>query len=475
MMIRIDPNIFPQTPGAFLVGGSIRDMLCGRSPVDYDVAVLGDPFEYARLIESRTNGRVVKIGKADQMIIRVVSDKAVVDIAQVKEASIEKDLMARDFTINALAYDLSAQQMIDPLNAQRDLTNRIIRMVSEDIFKRDPIRLLRAYRIGAQFEFEIESGTIAAIEKNAPLIAQSAGERVRDELFKLLQCAGSHPYLCQMADSHLLLAIVPELADLKNCRQNRHHQFSAFDHTLQAFLHLEQLLPPMPPSKAADGGQLTRHIIKAQIPLVKFSMLLHDIGKPSTRTVDPEGMYHFYGHERRSAQMAERICQRLKCSNRFNETIHFLVKHHTRPRHLYVALREQKAASRAVTRFFMKCGPYLPELLVMAAADTLGKTRKPNLQSSSFIAFLKQLMFDFQNDFKPKACTPPLITGKDLITDFGLKPSPLFTTILDRVEEERLSKREMTRQQAVALVKKLIKAEVKGQKSEDRGQKTDDR
>ena len=457
MMIRIDPKIFPQTPGAFLVGGSIRDMLCGRSPVDYDVAVLGDPFEFARLIERRTNGRVVKIGKADQMIIRVVSDKAIVDIAQVKEASIEKDLMARDFTINALAYDLSAQQTIDPMNAQLDLTNGIIRMVSENIFKRDPVRLLRAYRIGAQFEFEIESGTIAAIKKNALLIRQSAGERVRDELFKLLQCARSHPYLCQMADNHLLLAVLPELADLKNCRQNRHHQFSAFDHTLQAFLHLEQLLTPMSPSKAADGAQLTHHIAKAQFPLVKFSMLLHDIGKPSTQTVDREGMFHFYGHERRSAQMAEHICRRLKCSHRFSDTTHFLVTHHPRPRHLYVALREQKATSRAVTRFFMKCGPYLPELLVMAAADMLGKTRKPGQQSSAFITFLKQLMFDFEKDFKPKAARPPLITGQDLITDFGLKPSPLFATILDRVEEERLSMRNMTREQAVSLVRELIR------------------
>ncbi|MDX1709194.1 MAG: HD domain-containing protein, partial [Desulfobacterales bacterium] len=462
MMIRIDPKIFPKTPGAFLVGGSIRDMLCGRTPTDYDVAVLGDPLAFARLIGKRTNGHVIKIGKADQMIIRVVSDEAIVDIAQVKDASIENDLRARDFTINAMAFDLWSQQMVDPINGQRDLHRRTIRMVSDDIFDQDPVRLLRAYRIGAQFEFEIDATTIAAIEKNALLIRQSAGERVRDELFKMLQCGRSHSYLCQMAESDLLFALVPELADLKNCRQNRHHQFSAFDHTLRAFSHLEKMLAPMPKSAPAVGAHLARHIAKGQIPLVKFSMLLHDIGKSSTQTADREGRLHFYGHERRSAQMAESICQRLKCSKRSGDTIHFLVRHHTRPRHLYGALREQNASSGALTRFFMKCGAYLSELLVMAAADTLGKTLKPDRQSAAFITFLGQLLFDYENDFRPRSSEPRLMTGQDLIIDFGLKPSPLFSTILNRVEEERLSKPEMTREQAVALVKKLIKAAARG-------------
>lgn len=459
MMIQVDTEIFPKTAGTFLVGGSIRDILCGRSPVDYDVAVLGDPLEYARRIESRTGGHLVEIGKPGQTILRVVSNRATIDIAKVREASIEKDLTARDFTINAMAYDLSALRLIDPMGAQQDLDDRIIRMVSEDIFRRDPVRLLRAYRIAAQFGFKIESKTIAAIEENATFIRQSASERVRDEFFKLLQCAGSHPYICQMADCDLLFTILPELADLKNCRQNQHHQFNAWEHTLRAFYHLERLLNLPPKSATAHGAILSRNIAAARLPLLKFSMLIHDIGKPSTQSTGPGGRIHFYGHERVSARMAEDICRRLKCSNRFTETIHFLVRHHTRPLQLHTARREQNATPRAVTRFYMRCGAYLPELLVMAAADSLGKTKKQSRQDPGFMAFLNQLMLDFENDFKPRASRPQLITGRDLIAEFGLKPSPLFKTILDRVEEERLSQPKMTRQQAVKLVKKLIKAE----------------
>ncbi|NIV98477.1 hypothetical protein GWN26_04730, partial [Candidatus Saccharibacteria bacterium] len=241
-MIQLNTKIFPQTPGAFIVGGSIRDLFCGRSPVDYDVAVLGDPIKFARQIERSTNGRMVELGKTDHKIIRVVSKKHIIDVSSIKEASIEKDLQTRDFTINAMAYDLSSNRLIDPVGAQRDLKNKTVRMVSKDIFKRDPVRLLRAYRIAAEFQFEIEPQTKAAIQKHAALIQQSAGERVRAEFFKMLQCTGFHPYLSQMADSMLLFAFLPELAALKQCRQNRHHEFNVFDHTLHAFFHLEGLL-----------------------------------------------------------------------------------------------------------------------------------------------------------------------------------------------------------------------------------------
>jgi tRNA nucleotidyltransferase/poly(A) polymerase len=455
-MIQLDTKIFPKAPGAFIVGGSIRDLLCGRAPVDYDVAVLGDPVKFARQIASSINGRMVEIGKPGQMIIRVVSEKHIIDVSSLKEASIEKDLQSRDFTINAMAYDLSSNRLIDPVGAQRDLKNKTIRMVSKGIFKRDPVRLLRAYRIAAEFQFEIESQTKAAIQMHASLIQQSAGERVRAEFFRMLQCAVSHPYLSQMADSALLFAFLPELLALKQCRQNRHHQFNVFDHTLHAFSHLEGLLGSNQKLLIAGGQPAARQIAETQIALLKFSILLHDVAKPAAQTMNRDGKRHFYAHERQSAQMAATICQRLKCSNRDTDKIYFLVRHHVRPRFLFTALHEQKAGPRAVTRFFMKCAEHIPDLLIIAAADMLGKEAQPNERSTAFTAFLNQLLVDFENDFKPRTSTPRLITGHDLTAEFGLEPSPLYKKILTRVEEERLSRSDMTRQEAFNLVKKLI-------------------
>ena len=461
-MIKIDTKIFPETPGTFIVGGSIRDMLLGRSPIDYDVAVMGDPVRFARQIERRTNGHRVEIGKPGQMIIRVVSEKNIIDISKTKEASIEKDLRARDFTINAMAYDLAQHRLIDPVGAIDDLKNKTIRMVSKSIFKQDPVRLLRAYRIAAESRFEIEPQTKAAIQKHAVLVQQSAGERVRDELFKMLKCAGFHTYLCQMAETGVLFAFLPELSALRECRQNRHHQFDVFEHTLQAFFHLERLLEPDQNLLIANGQPAARRIAEVQIPLLKLSVLLHDVAKPAVQNINDRGRLHFLGHERQSAQMAEAICRRLKCSRRDTDKIHFLVQHHGHPRFLFAALHEQKATPRAVTRFFIKCAEHMPALIFIAAADMLGKEADPGSRSAVFMAFLNRLMLDFESNFKPRASGQRLVNGHDLAAEFGLKPSPLYKQILDRVEEERLARDDMTRQDAFDLVRKLLKTEDRG-------------
>jgi hypothetical protein len=260
----------------------------------------------------------------------------------------------------------------------------------------------------------------------------------------------------EMADNALLLAFLPEFAALKQCRQNRHHQFNVLDHTLHSFFHLEGLLGSNQKLLIADGQPAARQIDETQIPLLKFSILLHDVAKPAVQTMNRDGKRNFYGHERPSAQLADTICQRLKCSNRDTEKIYFLVRHHVRPRFLYTALHEQKAGPRAVTRFFMKCAEHIPDLLIIAAADMLGKEAQPSERSTAFTSFLNRLMIDFENNFKLRATSPRLISGQDLIAEFGLEPSPLFKKILTRVEEERLSRSDMTRPEAGALVKRLI-------------------
>lgn len=458
-MIQIDTKIFPKSRDAYIVGGAIRDILHGRSPIDYDVAVGGDPLGFARQVAKNTEGHLVEIGKCGQTIIRVVTEKIMIDISRIKGASIEEDLHTRDFSINAMAYDLYAYQLIDCLGGQQDLARKTIRMVSNTIFKQDPVRLLRAFRIAAMLQFDIESHTKSAIEKNAALIHQSAGERVREELFKMFQSAKSHAYLCQLADTGLLFTTLPELLGLKECRQNRYHQFDAFEHTLQAYYHLEQLLDPAhdQPWLTVKGAPLAHRIAESRVPLLKFSILLHDIGKPAVQSTDSDGSLHFYGHERQSALMAAAICRRLKCSTRDADSIVILVRYHTRPLFLFKVLNSQNEAPRAVTRFFIKCAAYIPDLLLCATADMLGKEKEQTDRSRAFIRFVNQLLADFETDFKPKKSRPVLITGHDLIDEFGLQPSPRFKKILDRVEEERLSRSNMSRQDAVTLVRTLLR------------------
>jgi poly(A) polymerase len=458
-MIKIDTKIFPKIRGAFLVGGSIRDMLCGRFPLDYDVVVVGNPDEFARQVALNTNGHLVEIGgKRGQAIIRVVAQKITIDVSKAKGASIKDDLRARDFTINAIAYDLYSQRLIDPLKGQKDLAQKIVRMVSNSVFNQDPVRLLRAFRIAAVLQFEIESHTKQAIVKYASHIQQSAGERIREELFKIFQSVGTHACISHLAETGLLFAILPELLSLTQCRQNRHHPFDAFEHTLRAYNHLERLLDDTHDQTllAVNGTPLAQRIAKSSAPLLKFSILLHDIGKPAAQTVDRNQDHHFYGHQYPGAQMAATICRRLKISNHNADIVCFLVRHHMRPLFLYTALYSQNATQRAMTRFFMECEAHVPALVLLATADMLGKVKGQNHRDRAFIKFANQLLADFENDFKPKKSNPPLITGHDLINKFGLRPSPLFKEILNQVEEERLSRSDMTRQEAFDLLRELI-------------------
>ena len=259
-----------------------------------------------------------------------------------------------------------------------------------------------------------------------------------------------------MVDTGVLFYIFPELLELKHCSQNRYHQLNAFEHTLNAFYHLEELLETNFKRLQIKNQSIVPQIDAKQVYLLKFSMLLHDIGKPVVQTMDEKGVFHFKDHERQGAKMAKDICKRLKCSNRDADSIYFMVRHHMRPLFLFTALQKHNATRKAVTRFFMKCAANIPALLILATADMLGKEKLPSEGSAAFINFIKQLMVDFETDYKAKNAAPPLITGHDLINEFGLKPSHLFKKILNRVETERLSRSDMTRQEAFNLVRKLI-------------------
>ena len=173
-MIQFNSKIFPQTKGSYIIGGSIRDILLGRIPTDYDIAVTENPEKYAKKIAANTTGHLVAMGKPGQTIIRVVSSDNIFDITSLNGKSIEDDLKKRDFTINAMAYELSSGEIIDCLGGLRDLDDKKIRMVSKNVFRKDPIRLIRAYRIGACLDFEIESQTVSLIRENADLIQNSA-------------------------------------------------------------------------------------------------------------------------------------------------------------------------------------------------------------------------------------------------------------------------------------------------------------
>ncbi len=451
-------RLLPAQKGVYLVGGCVRDLLIDQPPADYDLAVSGSPEGYARLLAAKFGGRPIAIGPDHHRLFRVVADRRIFDLSPLVGASIEEDLKNRDFTINAMAFDLAGQNLVDPLDGLRDLQTRTLKMASPRAFANDPLRQLRAFRLAAQFGCRIEADILAAINAMVGTIQGCAGERIRTELFKLLAFNASTPFIEQMADCGLLYDIFPELAELPNCRQNEHHRFDVWTHTLAACRHLETCLDPDSPDDAAASIQraVTQLQDRKQVGLLKMALLLHDVGKPATRSEDAGGKVHFYGHGRRGAALADEICNRLKCSRTESDYIGTVVRQHNRPLFLYLLQAHNRLSDRAVTRFFIHCADLAPDILIHAIADYAGKRTAPGEGLERYIRFVESLLTQYFDTHIRLRAEPALLTGRDLIADFGLPPSPLFKKLLKKVETARLAGEIQDRQQALELVRTLL-------------------
>jgi tRNA nucleotidyltransferase/poly(A) polymerase len=443
---------------AHMVGGSARDLLLGRTPVDYDIAVSGNPEAYARKIADGVGGHLVFLGRADKSLYRVVAAGLVFDVTGLRGDGIEADLRARDFTINAMGIDLASGEVIDPLNGRQDLAAKQVRMTSEEAFREDPVRLLRAHRMAAALGFRISPDTRPLIRRDCHLIRSSAGERVREELLKILEAPASHGHLLEMRESGLLFAVFPELSPLVGCLQNRHHQHDVLEHSLAALAHLEALITAGKTKAATPAAGSGFRPDPSRLPLLKLSILLHDMAKPACRSEAPDGRVRFHGHDAAGAAAAALTCERLRCANRQRTFVTGIIREHMRPLHLYQLYLQRKMTQRALTRLFMSCRGDIPYLLWHARADMLGKGTADSAELISFSNFLDSLSHRFFNDFLPRSTRPPLLSGSDLITEFSLPPSLLFQRILNLVEETRLSRGRMERSEAIELVRRFLEA-----------------
>lgn len=446
-------DLLRRSPGAYLVGGCVRDALLGRSPADYDLAVKTDPAGFAARLARRAGGRVVVMGKPGTRIYRVPFGEIVFDVSPLEGPDIEADLRRRDFTINAMALEPAAGRIIDPTGGRADLGRRI-RMVSEAAFRRDPLRMLRAFRLAAGLGLAIESGTLSAIAAHRDQIRTIAGERIREELLKFFRSGASVPHLDRMADSGLLEAILPELTPLRRCRPNRHHRFDAFTHTLAAYGHLERVLTA--PAENFPGVDVS--IPPREAALLKWTMLLHDIGKPAAEKEDASGVIRYNDHSVLGADLAAAVCWRLRCSREEERFITEVIRRHLGPLQLFTLHEGGRLSRRAVSRFFIRNGDRTPYVLIHGLGDYLGKGRSDEVKTRRFRAFIRMMMDRFYGDFKEKSGRPPLITGRDLIRELKLTPSPVFSRILQGVETARLEGTVRTREEALRMAADLLAA-----------------
>ena len=450
----------PQTKGVYLVGGSVRDHILKRTSNDCDIVISGNVMAFAQKVAAGYGRRVVEIGKGDKTIYRVVAGNQVYDFSSMKGASIEEDLKRRDFTINAMGYDLQSERLIDPLGGGRDLESKTIRLVSNDALNSDPLRMLRAFRFAAELGFSLAPETMAAISERNLLIMQPAKERISEELFKIMAVERSFPQLSQVFEVGLLTRIIPELEPCSGCLQNDIHGMDVFEHTMATYEHIEEVLVdyarfwPNFSDEIADYLNTDRHKV-----LLKWAALLHDVGKPKTRSVDSSGKTRFIGHEKESVLIVQNICSRLKMSGQHRYYIALIVGGHLRCLQLFNESKRGNLTSKGIIRFVKKYEDHIIGFLIHSLSDQRAKGGVTYESVCELVDFFKRILVVYFSDLKPKMQMPRLITGHDLVECFGLQQSEIIGRLLQKVEEARLVGQVKTKHEAIKLAGKLIDME----------------
>lgn len=400
---------------ALMAGGCVRDLLLGRAPNDYDVATSALPHQVRALFRrtlavGASFGVIVVQGTPETGDIEVAtfrSDGEYIDGRRpetVRFSDPAEDAQRRDFTINGLFYDPIEDQVVDYVGGQADLREGLLRAIGSprDRFTEDKLRLLRAVRFAANFGLRIEPATAEAIRAMAHAILVVSAERIAQEMRKMLPHHSRAEGLRMMRHTGLLGEILPEV---------------------EATVGIPQDKPVLP------GGDLWQHTLKVlehlpgepTFPLA-LAAVLHDVGKPSCLREDG-GRRSFIGHEALGATMSEAICRRWKLSNDETERVAWLVRHH---QYLGSAtsLRESKLKK-------IMAHPGIGELIDLHEADALATDG--NLTQVEYCRhYLKDQP---QGPIAP----PMLFTGHDLAR-LGVKPGPIFKTVLDRVREAQLDR-----------------------------------
>jgi len=427
---------------AYLAGGCVRDLLLKREPADYDVATSATPAQVMEIFpETYAVGAqfgVVLVPLPEDQ--RTPADESVISKTQAVEVTTfrsdlgysdgrrpdevrftqdpREDVARRDFTINGMMLDPVSGDVLDFVGGRRDLDAGIIRAIGEPErrFAEDKLRMLRAVRFAARFEYAIEAGTLAAIQGLAGEIQVVSCERIRDELTKMLTEGHARRAFLLLDESGLLKEVLPEISAMKGVEQppEFHPEGDVFVHTLQL---LENLPQPCPPTLA-------------------WGALLHDVGKPATFRVAPDRI-RFDNHVDVGVKIAEEICERLRFSNHDATQVLALVDNHMRFGHV---ARMKESTLKKFLRL-----PGFEEHLALHRADSLAS--HGNLSTYEFIR--EKLVEIPPEKIRPTA----LVTGDDLIAA-GYPPGPRFREILEAVEDAQLEGRLLSHDAALEFVRR---------------------
>ncbi|HTX90834.1 MAG TPA: HD domain-containing protein [Anaerolineales bacterium] len=479
----------PRGISVYLIGGAVRDALLGRPTHDLDFAVERDAIRLARKVADdlgadfypldpgRDTGRVL-VGNPD-------GSRTMLDFAVFRGADLEADIRGRDFTLNAIAYDLNDNTLHDPLGGAMDLKEKRLKACSPTAFSDDPVRILRGVRLAAQFGFHILPEARQAMKAAVGRLDTISAERLRDEFFRIL--GGPQPAACLRALDLLgaLGKVLPELPALKGVEQIPPHVHDVWDHTLAVVSHLDGILaalrPEYDPDSASDllNGLLVMRIgrYRSQIgaalatefvpdrtlrSLLFLGTLYHDVAKPQSKKADETGQIHFWEHDQRGAEVVADRARRLALSKDEIDRLETLVRNHMRIHfHTDRLAREAKPPTRrAIYRFFRDTGSAGVDLCLLGLAD-LRATYEQTLPQETWASALDvvRMLLEAWFERREEQVAPPvLLDGNDLMHELSLKPGPLIGKLLEAIREAQAVGSVSDRDQALVYIRDWMKA-----------------
>jgi putative nucleotidyltransferase with HDIG domain len=471
----------------FLVGGAVRDMLLNRISSDLDFALPSKGISTARRVanalqadfmvldDERDTGRVVF---ADPDGLRTFLDFSIY-----RGNSLDEDLLSRDFTMNAIAFDLHKQTIIDPLNGAADLRAKLIRACTPTSVADDPIRIMRAIRQAAKFDFKIDLETRTSMKQVANLLPNISPERQRDELFKMLEGPKPDAAIRALEMLGVFPYIVPELSVMKGTEQSPPHTLDVWEHTLKVVGYLENIVNILfVDGTVGDANNiftdlLTSHIGKFREKFADhfakslntdrsvraalfFAALYHDVQKPATKSMDESGRIRFFDHDVQGAEVASKRGRDFNLSNDEIERIEKIVKHHMRFHSFTSRLETEKQdpSRKAIYRFFRDTGEAGVDLVLLGLADLRG-TYGDTLPQETWITALEVAHILLENYWeKPEeTISPPrLLDGNELMKELGLEPGRIIGQLLEAIREGQATGSISTRDEALTYAGKEL-------------------
>jgi putative nucleotidyltransferase with HDIG domain len=443
---------------AWLVGGAVRDRLLRRHTDDYDVVMRGDVEHAARALARDARGHAFRLSDAFgawRVVARAGSWQ--VDFMSLQGDAIEADLARRDFTVNAIALPLGGGDAVDPFGGVRDLEHRRLRMVSPWAFGEDPVRVLRLARIACELSFTPDEESLAAARAHADGLARVSGERVFAEVRRLVCSQQPLDGLSLMEDAGATGAVLPELLALRGIEQSRFHHLDVYDHTMAVLGETVALTND--PSPFGAHAQAVAALLDEELgdsmtrgQALRLGALMHDIAKPQTRAVTPEGRVTFIGHDDAGADVARSVLTRWRTSERLREHVAALARHHLR---LGFLVHAAPLPRRTLYGYLHVTAPVQADVTVLSVADRLA-TRGDGSERAieRHLELAREVMGDAL-EWRARPPRPP-VRGDRLARALGIDRGPELGRLLAELEQAAWAGEVSGPEQAIERARELL-------------------